>query len=120
MSTTERHTALAWADQIDAERRACTRGITWAQFDAAVRTHCTHDAGALADPGTEALYDQALLATRPADLDAPATVQTPARTEGPHAELGTPTQRALAIAAAIVGAAALSAWWPWGTALPLP
>ncbi|MBN8493231.1 MAG: hypothetical protein J0M00_17625 [Burkholderiales bacterium] len=90
---------------------------TLTQLDAAIRAHCTHDAGALADPGTEALIDQALLPTQPADLDAP--VQTPAHAD-PQAELASPALCLVAAVALVVVAAALSALWPWGHALPLP
>lgn len=91
---------------------------TWTELGAAIQAHCTHDAGALADPGTEALIDQALLPTRPTALDAP--VQTPAHLDDPHAEAGTPALRLMAVAAAITAAIACSAIWPWGVALPLP
>ncbi|MEY5097321.1 MAG: hypothetical protein RJA36_40 [Pseudomonadota bacterium] len=118
MSTTDRHTALAWADSIEAERLACQRGATWAQVDAAIRAHLTHDAGCLADIGTESLCEQALLPTRPAELDAP--VQTPARDDDPQLELAAPAWLALAAAAVVAVVAAASALLPWGFALPLP
>jgi hypothetical protein len=118
MSATDRHTALAWADSIEAERLACQRGATWAQIDAAIRAHLTHDAGCLADIGTESLCEQALLPTCPAELDAP--VQTPAPDDDPRLELAEPAWLLLAAVATVAAAAALSSLFPWGFALPLP
>jgi hypothetical protein len=59
MSHTERHTTLAWAEQLDTQRRATTRGTTWAELDAAIHANLTHAPGSLADCGTESLCDQA-------------------------------------------------------------
>lgn len=118
MSASERTTALAWADEIDAERRACTRGATWAQLDAAIRSELTHDAGCLADIGTECLMHQALQPTRPAALDeAPAAPHPPQASD----DDGMPGPAWLLAAVALIAAsAAASALWPWGWALPLP
>jgi hypothetical protein len=64
MSRTDRHTALAWADQVDAQRRAAAHpripGATRLQL--AIVQHLTHPAAALADCGTESLCDQVLTA----------------------------------------------------------
>lgn len=100
---TDRHTALAWPDSIEAQHRATQRGATWAELNAAVRAHMTHDAGCLADIGTESLCEQALLPTQPADLDTP--------------DSGIPTNGTLLLAAVIGVAAAVLASWllpnPW-------
>lgn len=94
---TDRHAALAWADETQARHLAAQRAPTWAQLHAAMRTHQAHDAGCLADIG---------------DADAP--------DYGAHAECGSFAAWSLVAAIAIVGAAALSAIFPWGFALPLP
>jgi hypothetical protein len=64
MSRTDRHAALAWADQLDAQRRAAAHpripGATRLQL--AIVQHLTHPAAALADCGTESLCDQVLTA----------------------------------------------------------
>lgn len=107
MSHTERHTALAWADSIDAERRATQRGATWAEVDAAIRAHMTHDAGCLADIGTESLCEQALMPTLPPGLNAPAAVSTNAHAE-PAVDDGLPsaaTLLLLAVAGVAIGIA---------------
>lgn len=113
MITTDRTTHMAWADQIDAERRACTRGTTWAELDAAIRAHMTHDAGCLADIGTECLMEQALLPTQPAALDAEPEAH-------PQPDVGPGAGWAWLAAAVVLASAGASALFPWGWALPLP
>ena len=115
MSSTFRPTALKWAGQIELERLAHQRGAAWADLDAAIRAHCTHDAGCLADIGTESLCEQALLHSQPMPLDAP--VPTPAEQA---ADDGMPyTAELLLLLLAAAGVAigiALSWFWPMGFA----
>jgi hypothetical protein len=103
MTRTERHTVLDWAEQLDTQRRATTRGTSWAELDAAIHANLTHAPGSLADAGTESLCDQALLHTQPADLAAP--------------DSGIPADSTLLLVAACGVAAAVLASWllpaPW-------
>jgi hypothetical protein len=100
MSRTERHTVLDWAEQLDTQRRATTRGTSWAELDAAIHANLTHAPGSLADPGTEALCDQALLPTQPTTLAGahrmPAPVTTiPMPERPPTARATQPSERTL-------------------------
>jgi hypothetical protein len=115
MSHTERHTTLAWADQLDTQRRATTRGTTWSELDAAIHAHLTHAPGSLADCGTESLYDQALLPTQPMPLDAPVQTPAPAAQAADDGMPCTATLLLLAVAGVAIGIA-LSWFWPMGFA----
>jgi hypothetical protein len=89
MSRSERHAALAWAEQIGAQARAAQSMVPWRDINAAIEQQLTHGAAALFDPGTESLFDQALQPCRPQEpepmIEPLTLVQRPAgaRTEQP-------------------------------------